>query len=80
MPRDGGHLPKPKKGDHVTLVGAWVLDTEHGWQELHPVWREILNGSVYTSGPQNGGSPASDRSKNAAADCRDHGQLCTGYP
>lgn len=68
MPRDGSHLPKPRKGDHVTLVGAWVLDTEHGWQELHPVWREILNGNVYTSGPQNGGSPASDCSKNAPAD------------
>jgi hypothetical protein len=79
MPRDGGHLPKPARGDHVTLVGAWVTDTEHGWNELHPVWREILNGTVYTSGPQNGGSPETDRSAMAAADCRDHGHLCTGY-
>jgi len=48
--------------------------------ELHPIWGEILNGSVYTCGPQNGGSPAGDRSSNAAADCRDHGQPCVGYP
>jgi hypothetical protein len=79
MPRDGGHLPRPRVGARVTLVGAWVTDSEHGWNELHPVWREISNGSVYTSGPQNGGSPATDRSKSAAADCRDHGHLCTGY-
>lgn len=79
MPRDGGHLPKPAVGDRVTFVGAWVTDTEHGWNEIHPVWREILNGGVFTSGPKNGGSPAADRSKNAAADCRDHGHLCTGY-
>jgi hypothetical protein len=87
MPRDGGHLPRPAVGDFVTLVGAWVTDTEHGcssclaegWNELHPVWREILNGAVFTSGPQNGGSPASVRSKNAADTCCDHGQRCTGY-
>jgi len=79
MPRDGGHLPRPKPGDRVTLVGAWVNDTEHGWNELHPVWREILNGTVYTSGPKNGGSPAEDRSANSEADCRDHSHTCTGY-
>jgi hypothetical protein len=74
MPRDGGHLPRPAVGDFVTLVGAWVTDLEHGcssctaegWNELHPVWREILNGEVFTSGPKNGGSPASAHSKNAA--------------
>jgi len=88
MPRDGGHLPRPRKGDRLTLVGAWVTDLEHGcascqadgWNELHPVWRMISDGNVYTSGPQNGGSPTSDRSSTAAAHCRDHDQPCTGYP
>jgi hypothetical protein len=37
-----------------------------GWNELHPVRREILKGAVFTSDPKNGGSPASARSKNAA--------------
>jgi hypothetical protein len=46
---------------------------------LNSVWREILNGAVFTSGPKNGGSPPSARSKNAADTCRDHGQRCTGY-
>ena len=79
MPRDGGHLPKPKVGQHLVLVGAWVLDTQHGWRELHPVWSVKVGGHTYTSGPQNGGSPAADRSKNSAADCLDHGQPCKGY-
>jgi hypothetical protein len=87
MPRDGGHLPRPAVGDFVTPVGVWVTDLEHGcssctadgWNELHPVWREILNGEVFTSGPMNGGSPITARSTNAAELCRDHGQQCTGY-
>jgi len=29
MARDGGHLPAPSVGDAITIVGAWVLDTEH---------------------------------------------------
>ena len=42
--------------------------------------REVINGGLYPSGPQNSGPPAGDPSKNAAADCRDHGQPCVGYP
>lgn len=39
----------------------------------------ISNGEVFTSGPKNGGSPASARSKNAADLCRDYGQRRTGF-
>src|SRR5438270_2385974 len=31
MARDGGHLPAPGVDDHISLTGAWVLDTDHGW-------------------------------------------------
>jgi len=31
------HLPIPKIGDHVAINGPWVLDTNHGWNEIHPV-------------------------------------------
>jgi hypothetical protein len=52
MPRDLGRLPVPKVGDHLTLVGAHVIDHPHGWSEIHPIWSETWdNGSVYTSGP-----------------------------
>ncbi len=27
----------PRDGDHVRVLGPWVLDTHHGWNEIHPV-------------------------------------------
>jgi hypothetical protein len=30
-------LPIPSLGDHVVVQGPWVLDMDHGWQEIHPV-------------------------------------------
>jgi len=81
MARDGGHLPAPSVGDAISLVGAWVNDTQHGWNELHPVWSIALNGGrVSHSGPQFGGTPAADRSENAEEDCRTNGgRRCQGY-
>ena len=81
MARDGGHLPAPSVGDAISLVGAWVKDTQHGWNELHPVWSIALNGGrVSHSGPQFGGTPAADRSENAGEDCRTNGgRRCPGY-
>lgn len=34
----------PKKGDHVKITGAYILDTEgnHGWTEIHPVTELII--------------------------------------
>lgn len=79
MPRDGGHLPAPAVGDHISLTGAWVLDADHGWNELHPVWSETLSGVTYRSGPQYGGSPADVGSSEAADDCTSNGAACHGY-
>jgi hypothetical protein len=31
-------LSVPAPGTHVTATGAYVLDTDHGWMELHPLW------------------------------------------
>jgi hypothetical protein len=81
MARDGGHLPEPHVGDRIKLVGAWVDDTQHGWNELHPVWAVSLNSArMRTSGAQFGGSPPGDRSYDAAGDCRSpSGARCRGY-
>lgn len=81
MPRDGKHLPPPSIGDHVTLIGALVDDTQHSWDEIHPVWAISINGGSWSrSGPQYGGSPPQDRSYNAAEDCATpSGNACTGY-
>lgn len=32
-------LTLPKKGDRVSATEVHVLDTEHGWMEIHPVSR-----------------------------------------
>jgi hypothetical protein len=81
MPRDFGHLPAPGVGDRVTLLGAWVDDTEHDWNEIHPVWGVSIDGGpLRRSGPQFGGDPAYARSSNALASCRTSSRApCTGY-
>jgi hypothetical protein len=30
-------LPIPTIGDHIAIDGPWVLDTNHDWNEIHPV-------------------------------------------
>jgi hypothetical protein len=81
MPRDHGHLPVPSVGDRVRLVGAWVDDSEHSWNEIHPVWAVSINaGPWHRSGPQFGGSPPYTRSVDSLAACRTaSGTHCTGY-
>ncbi|HEX6459116.1 MAG TPA: hypothetical protein VF032_09390 [Thermoleophilaceae bacterium] len=81
MPRDHGHLYTPQVGEHITLVGAWVDDTDHSWNELHPVWAaRIGSGDWQRSGPQYGGSPAQARSYDAISSCRTAaGSGCQGY-
>jgi hypothetical protein len=81
MPRDGGHLPAPSLGDRVTLVGAFVDDTDHAWHEIHPVFAEAINGGpLDISGPQYGGSSPTDSSYDAASDCHTpSGARCAGY-
>jgi hypothetical protein len=70
MPRDRGHLPEPGVGDRVSLVGAFVEDLDHAWNELHPVWQVRINGGrAHRSGPRFGGSPPSARSVNALRSC-----------
>ena len=81
MARDGGHLPAPKAGDHVDLVGAYVNDLQHDWAEIHPVWSVSINGGpAHTSGPRYGGSPMEARSYNAEGECQTQaGSRCRGY-
>ena len=32
-----GAVPVPSVGAHVRVTGTYVLDTHHGWMELHPI-------------------------------------------
>jgi hypothetical protein len=75
MPRDSGHLPELGPNTSVTVTGAWVTDKNHGHNELHPIF--VQNGA--TSGPQYGGSKATD-GRDAYWRCLDeNNNRCVGY-
>jgi hypothetical protein len=42
----GQHFPQPFTGEHVAIFGTWVLDADHGWWEIHPIWSitDLANG------------------------------------
>ena len=44
-------LAIPAVGSHVSVTGAWVLDLDHGWQELHPVFAFNGVGAPPTAAP-----------------------------
>jgi hypothetical protein len=38
IPWDRSRVPVPEVGQRVQVVGPWVDDTAHGWNEIHPAW------------------------------------------
>ena len=38
IPWDRSRVRVPEVGDRVEVVGPWVEDTAHGWNEIHPAW------------------------------------------
>lgn len=32
-----GTVPIPPVGAHVQVTGVYVLDSDHGWMEIHPI-------------------------------------------
>jgi len=34
----GQRLPLPSVGERIAVFGTWVLDADHGWREVHPIW------------------------------------------
>ena len=38
IPQDRSQVAVPEVGTRVQVVGPWVEDTEHGWNEIHPAW------------------------------------------
>jgi hypothetical protein len=38
IPQDRERVAVPDVGAHVSVVGPWVDDEQHGWREIHPVW------------------------------------------
>jgi hypothetical protein len=38
IPQDRSRVAVPAEGARVEVVGPWVADTQHGWNEIHPTW------------------------------------------
>jgi hypothetical protein len=38
IPYDRSRVAIPEEGARVEVVGPWVADTQHGWNEIHPAW------------------------------------------
>jgi hypothetical protein len=39
------HVTVPQEGQHITAIGRYVLDTDHGWTEIHPVYSLTITAS-----------------------------------
>jgi hypothetical protein len=38
IPQDRSRVAVPEVGTRIQVIGPWVEDTEHGWNEIHPAW------------------------------------------
>jgi hypothetical protein len=38
IPHDRARVAVPEEGARIQVVGPWVADTQHGWNEIHPAW------------------------------------------
>jgi hypothetical protein len=38
IPYDRLRVAVPEEGARIQVVGPWVADTQHGWNEIHPAW------------------------------------------
>jgi hypothetical protein len=38
IPQDRSRVDVPAVGSRIEVVGPWVDDTQHGWNEIHPAW------------------------------------------
>lgn len=41
----GANIAMPTIGAHVAVTGPYVLDTAHGWMEIHPAWAIVWTGA-----------------------------------
>ena len=49
----GADIAAPPTGAHISVTGPYVLDANHGWMEIHPVWRlSVLSSSGSTVPPK----------------------------
>ena len=57
----GADIPTPPLGSEVSVTGPYVLDSDHGWTEIHPVWSvRIIAGPSAPAATNSSPPPASD--------------------
>ena len=70
-------------GDHVKVVGSYVLDAGHGWMEIHPVSQISVIGNAASSAPASSApapappAPASCYPKTSGGNCYEPGEFCS---
>jgi hypothetical protein len=49
----GQSFPAPYVGERLAMFGTWVYDSDHGWNEIHPIWtiEYLSSGRAVTSLP-----------------------------
>jgi hypothetical protein len=70
IPMDQSKIPAPKVGQHISVTGAYVLDKQHGWMEIHPAWIVDGKGSPdydKTEAEKSAASPTDDETETDAA-------------
>ena len=78
----GQTFPVPSPGERVAVFGTWVYDSEHGWNEIHPIWaiRYFSSGRTIASLPVVPPEYGSESSSPAAPTGTGGGGNCTlGY-
>jgi hypothetical protein len=50
IPYDRSRVAIPEEGARVEVVGPWVADTQHGWNEIHPAWW-VSAGAIQPASP-----------------------------
>ena len=74
----------PSVGDKITVSGSYVLDTDHGWREIHPVSRLTVTGhgapapvSTTQPPPPPSSAPAGCYPKTSSGNCYEPGEFCS---
>ena len=77
----------PSVGDKVTVSGSYVLDTDHGWREIHPVSRLNVTGHAASTPaattqappppPPSSAPPAGCYPKTSSGNCYEPGEFCS---
>jgi hypothetical protein len=53
----GADIATPPTGAQVRISGPYVLDSDHGWMEIHPVWSVTVLAAGAASPPDASASP-----------------------